>query len=248
MSKWSIGIAWDDVPHLDEKGKAELLASIPAFERDARTQGVPMLGMGAIYPFPESQYITRPVPIPEHWPRAFGMDVGWNWTAAVWGALERETDTIWVYTEHLMGQERPAVHAAAIRARGAWVPGLIDPAAGARSQVDGRQLLQLYRDEGLDLRPAQNAVHAGIHEVSNRMQTNRLKIFDGCQNTRRQLRTYRWGEKADGSGTGRPEKDDDHLPDALRYLVMSITTVARTRPVPATARTVPRLPVPAIGY
>lgn len=46
--------SWDDVPHLNEQDKAILLASIPPYQRDARTKGIPQLGSGAVYPVPES--------------------------------------------------------------------------------------------------------------------------------------------------------------------------------------------------
>jgi hypothetical protein len=53
------------------------------------------------------------------------------------------------------------VHAEAIRARGAWIPGVIDAARG-RGQKDGDQLLRIYRELGLDLEPASNGVEAGL--------------------------------------------------------------------------------------
>jgi hypothetical protein len=34
---------------------------------------------------------------------------------------------------------------------GDWIPGLIDPAANGRNQVDGYQLIQMYRNLGLAL-------------------------------------------------------------------------------------------------
>ena len=40
----------------------------------------------AVYPVPESDLIVQPFKIPAHWPRAYGLDVGWRGTAAIWGA------------------------------------------------------------------------------------------------------------------------------------------------------------------
>jgi hypothetical protein len=42
--KFTVMATWDDAPHLDEKTRAELFASIPAYQRDARTKGIPQLG------------------------------------------------------------------------------------------------------------------------------------------------------------------------------------------------------------
>ena len=44
--KYVIMASWDDVPHLTAQAKAELLASIPPYQRDARSRGIPQLGAG----------------------------------------------------------------------------------------------------------------------------------------------------------------------------------------------------------
>ena len=85
-----VSCTWDDVPHLSREVKEELFASIPPHQRDARAKGVPALGSGSIYPVPESDVVVADFAIPAHWPRAYGMDVGWNRTAIVWAALDRE--------------------------------------------------------------------------------------------------------------------------------------------------------------
>src|SRR5215467_13831811 len=86
MSKFVVMAGWDDVPHLDEQTKQDLYASIPPYQRDARSKGIPQLGSGAIYPVPESEIVCKPFEIPRYWPRAYALDVGWNRTAAIWGA------------------------------------------------------------------------------------------------------------------------------------------------------------------
>lgn len=215
---------WDDVPHLDADIKAEMLAKLPPHQRDARTKGVPSLGSGAIYPVPESEIVVDDMPLPDHWPRAYGMDVGWNRTAAVWGALDRESDVLYLYAAHYRGQAEPSIHADAIKARGDWIPGAIDPASRGRSQKDGEQLLENYQDLGLDLTTAVNAVEAGIYDVWQRMSTGRLKVFRSLSDWLGEYRLYRRDDK------GRIVKKDDHLMDATRYLVMSGLDLARIKP------------------
>lgn len=224
MSKWSIQIDWDDVPHLSDNDKAELIASIPPHQRDARSKGIPALGSGVIYPVAEDGWIVDPFDIPVHWPRAFALDVGWNRTAAVWGAWNRESDTIYLYDEYYVSEAPPQVHADAIRARGDWIPGVIDPASRGRSQIDGRALIDEYRGMGLDLQPANNEVEAGIFSVYRRLQSSRIKAFSHLQNLRSERRLYRRDEK------GKIVKERDHLMDAERYLVMSGMSRAVTRP------------------
>lgn len=209
-----VSATWDDVPHLSEQAKKELWDSIPPFQRDARAKGLPQLGAGAIYPMPEGAVVCEPFEIPKHWRRSYGLDVGWNRTAAVWGADDPETDVEYWYSEHYLGSEEPAIHASAIKSRGN-LPGAIDPASRGRSQVDGKRLIELYQKQGLDLSLADNAVEAGIFNVWERMSTGRLKIFSTLQNTRNELRLYRRNEQ------GKIVKENDHLMDAGRYRSMS---------------------------
>lgn len=46
-------VSWDEVPHLSETARNQMLASIPPYQRAARTRGIPSLGAGVIYPIPE---------------------------------------------------------------------------------------------------------------------------------------------------------------------------------------------------
>ena len=71
MSKYVVMAGWDDVPHLDEQAKKDLYASIPPYQRDARSKGIPQLGSGAIYPVPESEIVCKPFEIPRYWPRCY---------------------------------------------------------------------------------------------------------------------------------------------------------------------------------
>ncbi len=227
--RFSVSCTWDDVPHLSQEVKDELWASIPPYQRDARAKGVPALGSGAIYPVLESDVLVDDFAIPAHWPRAYGLDVGWNRTAAVWGAIDRETGTMYLYSEHYRGQAEQIVHADAIKARGEWVLGVIDPASRGRSQVDGQQVVQNYIDMGLRLEFAENAREAGIYTVWQLLSAGRLKVFKSLANWREEFRLYRRDEQ------GRIVKEKDHLMDAMRYLIVSGRDRAITQPKPKAA-------------
>jgi len=203
---------WDDAPHLDEAAKKELWASIPPYQRDARAKGIPQLGSGAIYPVPESDLLVNSFQIPDYWPRGYGMDVGWNYTAAVWGAYDRESQTLFLYHEYKRSQAEPSVHTHGIKAPGAWVPGFIDPASRGRGQKDGTQLLEDYRSLGLKLQLADNGVESGLYATWNRMSAGKLKVFNHMAKWLEEFRLYRRDEK------GQVVKQNDHLMDAMRYL------------------------------
>lgn len=231
-NRFVLTLGFDDAPHLSQESKAKLIASFPPHERDARSKGIPQLGSGAIYPVPESEIIVDDFQIPDHWPRGYGLDVGWNRTSAGFHAWNRETDIIYRYSEHYRGQAEPSIHADAIKARGIWIPGVIDPAARGRSQGDGTQLIQMYKDLGLDLDTANNAVEAGIYEMWQRLSTGRYKVFRSCQNWLSEYRLYRRDEK------GRVVKGSDHAMDESRYFIMSGLARTKTKPAQKKERTI----------
>lgn len=225
MSKWCIGITWDDAPHLSEADRKELWESIPPHQRDARAKGIPALGSGVIYPVSEDLYVIDPIQIPAWWPRAYALDVGWNRTAAVWGAWNRDNDTVYLYDEYYVAEAPPQVHADGIKGRGDWIPGVIDPASRGRSQKDGTALIEEYTSLGLDLQPAINEVEAGLFSVYRRLMSGRLKVFNTLTNLRSERRLYRRDDK------GKVVKERDHLMDAERYLIMSGMARSMCEPV-----------------
>lgn len=223
-NKYVTMAGWDDVPHLTQEQKDQLFAAIPPYQRDARSKGIPQLGAGAIYPVPESEIVVDPFPIPDYYRQAYGLDVGWNRTAAIFGALDPEADILYLTNEHYRGMVEPPVHAAAIQARGSWLPGVIDPAARGRGQRDGERLLLDYQNLGLNLTAAFNGQESGIYEVWLRLTTGRLKVFKTMQNWLGEYRLYRRDEK------GQIVKKFDHAMDGTRYLVVSGIEVACVRP------------------
>ena len=207
-TRFVVQASWMDVPHITKEAADALMAGYLPNERAARTQGIPSMGAGQIYPVPEEDFVCEPFQLPAWYEFAFAMDVGWKKTAVVWGARDPETDVLYIWSEHYQGEEKPVVHAEAIRRRGDWIPGVIDPAAGGRSQVDGEKLMELYTDLGLELTRANNAVSAGIYEVWTRLSTGRLKVFHSCVNLLFEMRLYRRDEK------GKIVKENDHAVDA----------------------------------
>ena len=154
--------------------------------------------------------------------------MGWNRTAVLWGALDRSADCWYFYTEHYRGKAEPSIHAAAIQARGDWIPGLIDPAARGRSQDDGKQLIVTYVMLGLKLEITKNALESGIYEVWQRLSTGRIKVFSTLQNFWAEYRLYRRDED------GGIIKQFDHLMDDMRYIVLSGKGRAIPKPIERT--------------
>lgn len=223
-SRYLTTASWDDVPHLDEATKASMLRSTPPYMRAARSTGVPSLGAGAIYPIPPEEIWADPFKIPDYWPRVYALDVGWNRTAALWFAWDPSDGTCYPYSEYYRGEATPLVHAAAIKGRGAWIQGVIDPAARGRSQADGQRLIEQYRGQGLILHPAENAVESGIYNCWMGLQTDQIRPFKTLQNFWAEYRMYRRNEK------GVIVKQNDHLMDDFRYGVNGAKSYARVVP------------------
>lgn len=217
MTRALVQATWDDAPHLSGEQKDGLWASIPPHERDARTKGIPSLGAGKVYPIAEEDVLIDPFELPAYWPRAYGFDADWNRTAAVWGAWDRQSDVVYIYSEHFQRQQPPAVHATAILARGEWMRGAMDPSThGKISPIDGKRLSEEYQRLGLRLADADNAVEAGIFAVQQRLTRGGLKVFRTCVNWVKEFRIYRRDEE-----TGKVVKENDDLMDATRYLIMT---------------------------
>lgn len=230
-----IQAGWDDAPWLTDDKKDQMLADTAPHLREARRSGKPSMGSGNVYPIAIESILVKPFVIPDYYKRMFALDVGWNVTAAVWAAIDPQTDTIYIYDEYYGKEAPPAVHAAAIRARGPWIPGVIDPAARGRSSSDGTQILRSYRDLGLNILPANNEVDSGIQNLWQRMTTGNFKVFNTLQEWPREFMLYRRDLK------GRIVKSNDHLMDATRYVQNNLiraksTDQLRRSPVVSTGR------------
>ena len=209
-----------DAGHYTEAQRVEIIASYPAHEREARAEGTPVLGSGAVFPVAESDLSIEAFDIPASWPRLTGMDFGWDHpTAAAAMAWDKDADVLYVYATYRKRQESVVIHGAAIKAMGgspvAW------PHDGLQhDKGSGDQIAQQYRDQGVNMLPERatfedgsNGVEAGISEMLERMQTGRLKVFKHLVDWWDEFRMY---HRKDGLIV----KEADDLMAATRYAVM----------------------------
>ena len=220
MSKWVTMIGHKDAPHLNPPNitteeREALFDDMLPHEREAREEGVPNLGAGAIYPVPEKKLVVDPFQIPEWYEQGYAMDPGWNVTAGLLGARNPDTGQVWLTGEYYGKRDDPIIHAHGINSMLPWddLEGCIDPAAEGAAQKDGSKLKEEYEDLGLLLILADNAVAAGLRHVLKLMQGNQLKIFSTLVYLLKELRIYRRNDK------GKIVKENDHLMDCMRYLL-----------------------------
>ncbi len=218
-------VKWSDVPleiaPQDFRDEMKKTLSYDAFL--ARSEGQPWVGSGKVYNTPENIVTIEPFKIPTWWSRWYAFDIGYNCSAAVFFAYDKQTDIIYVYDEYYSARELPSTHVAAIRGKGGnWMQGLIDPSALQTNKHDGQSSYKLYRNLGLDIRLADNRVETGINEVTNRLSTGRLKFFNTCKNLINEYRLYRYTTNETTMETKVAKGQEDHAMDALRYGVMNL--------------------------
>ena len=212
--KYVVMASWDDVPHLNENDKKILLNSTPPWLREARSKGIPQMGSGAIFQVPWENISVPRFEIPKHWKRYAGMDVG-NKTAAIWFAIDPSTRTHYGYYEYYREGELPSIHAQGILPPGKWIPISIDHAAHGRSQIDGENLFDMYKEYGLQLYNADKSVETGLYTCWEMLNNGQLKIFNDLKKFQEEYQMYHKDEK------GRVVKHKDHIMDAFRYAIMT---------------------------
>jgi phage terminase large subunit-like protein len=210
-----------DAEHYTPEERAAIIAAYPEHERKARADGVPMLGSGAVFPVAEEMIRVKPFPIPSHWPRIAGIDFGWEHPfAACWMAIDLDSDTLYVYDCYRQKEATPAIHAAAIRGRGAWIPVAWPHDGMQHDKGSGVRLAQQYKEAGIHMLAEKatwpdgsNSVEAGILEMLDRMQTGRFKVFSHLEEWWEEFRLYHRKD-------GKLVKEADDILSANRYAVM----------------------------
>ena len=86
---------------------------------------------------------------------------------------------------------------------------IIDPSAASFIAAIKRSRL------GFRVRKADNAVTDGIRDAAVCLQRGTVRVFENCDELRKEFDGYVWDTKAED----KPVKVNDHLMDAMRYLV-----------------------------
>ena len=222
--KYLQSITWDDVPHLSAQDKADLLASYPKHEHDARSKGVPFAGSGLIFPVDEKEIVVEPFPIPRHFACIGGMDFGWDHPfAAVKIAWDRDKDIVYLINEYRESQKTPDYHAKEIIEFGDWLPWAWPHDGLQHDKGSGDQLKEQYESHGLNMLPERaqfddgsNGVEAGLMLMLDMMINGRFKVFKTCENWLSERRMYHRDK-------GKVVKIKDDTISASRYAIMCLS-------------------------
>lgn len=222
MSRSVTRMTIDDAEHISPEKRAQIIASYPPHELEARTKGIPVLGSGRIFPVMEASISIDPIAVPPHWALIGGMDFGWDHpTAGVELAWDRDHDVVYVGACYRREKATPLEHAATLKQWGdipwAW------PHDGLHQQKDGgKNFRDQYIEAGLNMMPTHAThpdggygVEAGISEILTRMQTGRFRVFSHLSEWWDEFRLYHRRD-------GKIEKIRDDLMDATRTAVMML--------------------------
>jgi len=156
----------------------------------------------------------------EGWQLVRAIDHGYNNPfVCLWGAVD-EDDRLYIYDEHYESKRLIKHHVDKIRMReGKYAWTVADHDAQDNAEL---------RESGIHTQNARKDVIAGIQRVKARLAVQgdgrpRVFIHPRCENTIRELQSYRWQESKDGvNDKEEPVKENDHAMDALRYMVMKL--------------------------
>ncbi|NKF52705.1 hypothetical protein G3R49_19295 [Shewanella sp. WXL01] len=206
---------WNDAPHLDEDTKKELLASIPSYQHDMRSRGIPVLGSGAVFGF-DTRHITV-----SNTAINYADDVLWAIDIAGKGrddtvltlAVKKHgegvlgKDKIVVKEQYVFSdqQEKSAVHVASFIAQHQFKKAPMITPADAGGE---RGYAAILKDLGVNVaykcfhNPLNTTgfknigsshsacVATGIHLMEEDFRSGNLKIDDSCTDLLKEITTY----------------------------------------------------------
>ena len=158
--------------------------------------------------------------LPKYWPRVWALDIDRENASVLWCAHDRESDTLYVYSELVMPRYELALIADAIKKRAGRVPGLFDHLARNRSPQAGQQIIHALLDLHLDVFTAQVDPDAANAEIARRLSTKRLKVFSTCPQWLAQYRAYRRDKE------GHIVEEPDGLMKAMHLLAIEAPQIA----------------------
>jgi hypothetical protein len=220
-----------DVTHYTQAEKDQIIESYPEHEREARVQGIPMIGSGAIFPIADSKLRVDPFTIPAFWPIINCIDFGYDHPqGACQLAWDRDSDIVYVIKEYRERETTPAVAAITLRRWGQY-PWAWPHDGYQHDKGSGLQLSEQYRTEGLNFHKV-HATHpeggfgteAGIMEILDRMQSQRFKVFSTCPTWFEEKQLYHRKD-------GKIVKERDDLMSATRMGVMMLRIAETTKEV-----------------
>lgn len=223
LKSWSFTL--DDNPSLDPIFAANLRREYKGLWYERYIQGRWVLAEGTVYDFfdREKHVITFPPGAADYY--TVGVDYGTTNPCAfsLIGYSKRTFPNKWLEKEYYwdskkeLRQKTDTEYAEDLKKfiQGYNVKQIyIDPSA-----VSFR--VELMRQGFNDVKEAENEVLDGIRYHGLQLSNGSFKICHNCTNAIQEYGTYRWDDKASLRGEDKPIKANDHILDAIRYVLFS---------------------------
>jgi phage terminase large subunit-like protein len=213
---------WNDAPHLGEATKARLLSAYPAWQKDMRSKGEPLLGAGLIFDIDDERIKCQSFECPAHWWIINGLDFGWDHPQAhvqLW--WDKDTDTVYLAHAWRKSRAKPNEAWVAVRPWAKDVP-TAWPADGLQHEKgSGEGQKKSYVDEGFKMLPEHAtwqgggvSVEQGLVELYRAMDDGKFKVFSHLSPFFEEKMNYHRDEN------GHVVKVQDDVLSAVRYAWM----------------------------
>ena len=174
LSRKFIPARLDDNPYLANDGRYEqMLKALPPTQRRQLLEGDWEVAEGAAFTeFDRNIHIIDPFEIPIHWDRVKGIDYGYaSESACVWGAIDRDDNTLIIYRElyrkGLLATDLAQLIAEMELNDPMSVPGVLDTACWNRTGQTGPTVGETLVKAGHKLRRADKNRVAGKFKSTN---------------------------------------------------------------------------------
>lgn len=201
------GATWKDAPHLSPEDCERLSASYRAHERKARTEGIPMMGEGAVFPVDDDEIRIAPFKVPTHFARIKGCDFGIDHPAAgVEIAWDRDQDIIYLIDCYKKAGQTAPYHAAWFNKSNKQIPVAWPHDGMNREKKGGGTIAKGYAELGVNMlgksarypkekgatedKGGPQAVEPIVNEFLDRMLTGRFKAFSHLSEFFEEKRSY----------------------------------------------------------
>jgi hypothetical protein len=160
------------------------------------------------------------------------MDYGIrNPTAVPFGAINPKTGEVVIYNDYYVREKTLPYHAQELNKLLKPIPNgrirfmVADPAIKNRMNdvVTGKNIQMHFMEYGIYWQLGNNNLEYGLTKVNSYIDLKKLKIYKTCINLIKEMLQYTYPEvdidNADENLDEKPEKKNDHLMDALRYMI-----------------------------